>query len=159
MSSLLSCDTFLLQDVWQEWTEGWAGKEETADCPDSRGEEEKRRGEEKEGCKFNACEKNQPGCCLFSNCPVAVLQVDSKRGVEAVSGSSAGHEDSDLERKRREAEALLQSVGITPDVPHGKYTMQACLNLYRPPLLISHLSLYYLDVCLMDLQYLNKCHI
>uniref|UniRef100_A0A3Q2VNA9 Dynein, cytoplasmic 1, intermediate chain 2b n=1 Tax=Haplochromis burtoni TaxID=8153 RepID=A0A3Q2VNA9_HAPBU len=29
-----------------------------------------------------------------------------------------GHEDSDLERKRREAEALLQSVGITPDVPH-----------------------------------------
>lgn len=159
MSSLLSCDTFLLQDVWQEWTEGWAGKEETADCPDSRGEEEKRRGEEKEGCKFNACEKNQPGCCLFSNCPVAVLQVDSKRGVEAVSGSSAGHEDSDLERKRREAEALLQSVGITPDVPHGKHTMQACLNLYRPPLLISHLSLYYLDVCLMDLQYLNKCHI
>uniref|UniRef100_A0A8D3DTF9 Dynein cytoplasmic 1 intermediate chain 2 n=1 Tax=Scophthalmus maximus TaxID=52904 RepID=A0A8D3DTF9_SCOMX len=26
--------------------------------------------------------------------------------------------DSDLERKRREAEALLQSVGITPDIPH-----------------------------------------
>uniref|UniRef100_A0A668VE54 Uncharacterized protein n=1 Tax=Oreochromis aureus TaxID=47969 RepID=A0A668VE54_OREAU len=36
----------------------------------------------------------------------------------ATGGSSAGHEDSDLERKRREAEALLQSVGITPDVPH-----------------------------------------
>ncbi|KAK2822241.1 hypothetical protein Q5P01_022306 [Channa striata] len=39
---------------------------------------------------------------------------DSKRGMEA----GGGHEDSDLERKRREAEALLQSVGITPDVPH-----------------------------------------
>uniref|UniRef100_A0A672IU68 Cytoplasmic dynein 1 intermediate chain 2-like n=1 Tax=Salarias fasciatus TaxID=181472 RepID=A0A672IU68_SALFA len=33
-------------------------------------------------------------------------------------GGSSGHEDSDLERKRREAEALLQSVGITPDIPH-----------------------------------------
>ncbi|CAK6952383.1 Cytoplasmic dynein 1 intermediate chain 2 [Scomber scombrus] len=43
---------------------------------------------------------------------------DSKRGVEAGGGSSGGHEDSDLERKRREAEALLQSVGITPDMPH-----------------------------------------
>ncbi|XP_024129435.1 dynein, cytoplasmic 1, intermediate chain 2a isoform X2 [Oryzias melastigma] len=40
---------------------------------------------------------------------------DSKR---AEAGSSVGHEDSDLERKRREAEALLQSVGITPDIPH-----------------------------------------
>lgn len=34
-----------------------------------------------------------------------------------------GNEDSDLERKRREAEALLQSVGITPDIPHGKRTL------------------------------------
>ncbi|XP_067331529.1 dynein, cytoplasmic 1, intermediate chain 2a-like isoform X2 [Channa argus] len=39
---------------------------------------------------------------------------DSKRGMEV----GGGHEDSDLERKRREAEALLQSVGITPDVSH-----------------------------------------
>ncbi|XP_073347141.1 dynein, cytoplasmic 1, intermediate chain 2a-like isoform X2 [Pagrus major] len=43
---------------------------------------------------------------------------DSKRGADVGGGSSAGHEDSDLERKRREAEALLQSVGITPDIPH-----------------------------------------
>lgn len=50
------------------------------------------------------------------------LQVDSKRGGETGGGSSVGHEDSDLERKRREAEALLQSVGITPDIPHGKHT-------------------------------------
>ncbi|KAJ3595299.1 hypothetical protein NHX12_004603 [Muraenolepis orangiensis] len=34
---------------------------------------------------------------------------DAKRGSE---------DDSDLDRKRREAEALLQSVGITPDIPH-----------------------------------------
>ncbi|XP_038127078.1 dynein, cytoplasmic 1, intermediate chain 2a-like isoform X2 [Cyprinodon tularosa] len=40
---------------------------------------------------------------------------ESKRGAE---GGPVGSEDSDLERKRREAEALLQSVGITPDVPH-----------------------------------------
>ncbi|XP_051944427.1 dynein, cytoplasmic 1, intermediate chain 2a-like isoform X2 [Hippocampus zosterae] len=37
---------------------------------------------------------------------------DSKRAVEA------GGEDSDLEKKRKEAEALLQSVGITPDIQH-----------------------------------------
>uniref|UniRef100_A0A8D0DEY6 Dynein cytoplasmic 1 intermediate chain 2 n=1 Tax=Sander lucioperca TaxID=283035 RepID=A0A8D0DEY6_SANLU len=49
------------------------------------------------------------------------------RGTEA--GSSAGHEDSDLERKRREAEALLQSVGITPDIAHGKHTMPASVRL------------------------------
>uniref|UniRef100_A0AAQ6ANB4 Dynein, cytoplasmic 1, intermediate chain 2b n=1 Tax=Amphiprion ocellaris TaxID=80972 RepID=A0AAQ6ANB4_AMPOC len=42
---------------------------------------------------------------------------DSKRGGDA-GGSSVGHDDSDLERKRREAEALLQSVGITPDIAH-----------------------------------------
>uniref|UniRef100_H3BWS9 Dynein cytoplasmic 1 intermediate chain 2 n=1 Tax=Tetraodon nigroviridis TaxID=99883 RepID=H3BWS9_TETNG len=42
----------------------------------------------------------------------------SQRGVESGGASSAAHEDSDLERKRREAEALLQSVGITPDIPH-----------------------------------------
>uniref|UniRef100_A0AAV2JQ93 Uncharacterized protein n=2 Tax=Knipowitschia caucasica TaxID=637954 RepID=A0AAV2JQ93_KNICA len=39
--------------------------------------------------------------------------VDSKRASEG-----SGHEDSDLERKRREADALLQSVGITPDISH-----------------------------------------
>uniref|UniRef100_A0AAX7UGH8 Dynein, cytoplasmic 1, intermediate chain 2b n=1 Tax=Astatotilapia calliptera TaxID=8154 RepID=A0AAX7UGH8_ASTCA len=44
-----------------------------------------------------------------------------------------GHEDSDLERKRREAEALLQSVGITPDVPHGKRVLfvQICPCIYH----------------------------
>uniref|UniRef100_A0A4W6F3F1 Dynein cytoplasmic 1 intermediate chain 2 n=1 Tax=Lates calcarifer TaxID=8187 RepID=A0A4W6F3F1_LATCA len=41
--------------------------------------------------------------------------------------------DSDLERKRREAEALLQSVGITPDIPHGKHTPPACLYFYLSP--------------------------
>lgn len=29
-------------------------------------------------------------------------------------------DDSDLEKKRREADALLQSMGITPDTPAGK---------------------------------------
>lgn len=48
------------------------------------------------------------------------MLVTLKRGVESGGASSAGHEDSDLERKRREAEALLQSVGITPDISHGK---------------------------------------
>ncbi|XP_078119647.1 dynein, cytoplasmic 1, intermediate chain 2a-like isoform X3 [Sander vitreus] len=60
---------------------------------------------------------------------------DSKRGVEA--GSSAGHEDSDLERKRREAEALLQSVGITPDIAHAQplrvVTEDTCLFHYLVP--------------------------
>ncbi|XP_057714057.1 dynein, cytoplasmic 1, intermediate chain 2a-like isoform X6 [Corythoichthys intestinalis] len=37
---------------------------------------------------------------------------DSKRAVDV------GADDSDLEKKRKEAEALLQSVGITPDVQH-----------------------------------------
>uniref|UniRef100_A0A3Q4I0B6 Dynein, cytoplasmic 1, intermediate chain 2b n=1 Tax=Neolamprologus brichardi TaxID=32507 RepID=A0A3Q4I0B6_NEOBR len=48
-----------------------------------------------------------------------------------------GHEDSDLERKRREAEALLQSVGITPDVPHAQplrvVTEDTCLFHYLVP--------------------------
>ncbi|XP_032386939.1 cytoplasmic dynein 1 intermediate chain 2 isoform X3 [Etheostoma spectabile] len=60
---------------------------------------------------------------------------DSKRGAEA--GSSAGHEDSDLERKRREAEALLQSVGITPDIAHAQplrvVTEDTCLFHYLVP--------------------------
>ncbi|XP_015241545.1 PREDICTED: cytoplasmic dynein 1 intermediate chain 2-like isoform X5 [Cyprinodon variegatus] len=61
---------------------------------------------------------------------------ESKRGAE---GGPVGSEDSDLERKRREAEALLQSVGITPDVPHGKsqplrvVTEDTCLFHYLVP--------------------------
>ncbi|XP_069562155.1 cytoplasmic dynein 1 intermediate chain 2-like isoform X3 [Brachyistius frenatus] len=62
---------------------------------------------------------------------------DSKRGGEAGGGSSVGHEDSDLERKRREAEALLQSVGITPDIPHAQplrvVTEDTCLFHYLVP--------------------------
>ncbi|KAM8727818.1 dynein, cytoplasmic 1, intermediate chain 2a-like isoform 1-T1 [Acanthopagrus schlegelii] len=62
---------------------------------------------------------------------------DSKRGAESGGGSSAGHEDSDLERKRREAEALLQSVGITPDIPHAHplrvVTEDTCLFHYLVP--------------------------
>ncbi|XP_017277718.2 cytoplasmic dynein 1 intermediate chain 2-like isoform X3 [Kryptolebias marmoratus] len=60
---------------------------------------------------------------------------DSKRGAEG--GSSMGGEDSDLERKRREAEALLQSVGITPDIPHAQplrvVTEDTCLFHYLVP--------------------------
>ncbi|XP_034744798.1 cytoplasmic dynein 1 intermediate chain 2-like isoform X3 [Etheostoma cragini] len=60
---------------------------------------------------------------------------DSKRGAEA--GSSAGHEDSDLERKRREAEMMLQSVGITPDIAHAQplrvVTEDTCLFHYLVP--------------------------
>ncbi|KAF7222742.1 dynein, cytoplasmic 1, intermediate chain 2a isoform X1 [Nothobranchius furzeri] len=60
---------------------------------------------------------------------------DSKRGGEGV--SSVGGEDSDLERKRREAEALLQSVGITPDIPHAQplrvVTEDTCLFHYLVP--------------------------
>ncbi|XP_056452400.1 dynein, cytoplasmic 1, intermediate chain 2a isoform X3 [Gadus chalcogrammus] len=41
---------------------------------------------------------------------------DAKRGADGSGGPAA--EDSDLDRKRREAEALLQSVGITPDLAH-----------------------------------------
>nr|XP_057923689.1 cytoplasmic dynein 1 intermediate chain 2-like isoform X3 [Doryrhamphus excisus] len=60
---------------------------------------------------------------------------DSKRGVDA--GSALGHEDSDLERKRKEAEALLQSVGITPDITHAQplrvVTEDTCLFHYLVP--------------------------
>ncbi|KAM9789647.1 dynein, cytoplasmic 1, intermediate chain 2a-like isoform 4-T4 [Neosynchiropus ocellatus] len=62
---------------------------------------------------------------------------DSKRGVDVGGGTSAGHEDSDLERKRREAEALLQSVGITPDIQHAQplrvVTEDTCLFHYLVP--------------------------
>lgn len=44
-------------------------------------------------------------------------------------GSGSGHEDSDLERKRREAEALLQSVGITPDITHGNNIRSGCMHV------------------------------
>uniref|UniRef100_A0A672IWZ2 Cytoplasmic dynein 1 intermediate chain 2-like n=1 Tax=Salarias fasciatus TaxID=181472 RepID=A0A672IWZ2_SALFA len=53
---------------------------------------------------------------------IAQIREEKKRKEEEKkkkdAGGSSGHEDSDLERKRREAEALLQSVGITPDIPH-----------------------------------------
>uniref|UniRef100_A0AAQ5WXX1 Dynein, cytoplasmic 1, intermediate chain 2b n=1 Tax=Amphiprion ocellaris TaxID=80972 RepID=A0AAQ5WXX1_AMPOC len=52
-----------------------------------------------------------------------------KKDVRDAGGSSVGHDDSDLERKRREAEALLQSVGITPDIAHGKLTTAASVRL------------------------------
>ncbi|XP_077414376.1 cytoplasmic dynein 1 intermediate chain 2-like isoform X3 [Vanacampus margaritifer] len=58
---------------------------------------------------------------------------DSKRSVEA------GSEDSDLEKKRKEAEALLQSVGITPDIQHATaqplrvVTEDTCLFHYLVP--------------------------
>ncbi|MEQ2217314.1 hypothetical protein XENOCAPTIV_004850 [Xenoophorus captivus] len=59
---------------------------------------------------------------------------ESKRGAE---GGPVGSEDSDLERKRREAEALLQSVGITPDVAHAQplrvVTEDTCLFHYLVP--------------------------
>ncbi|KAM3865981.1 dynein, cytoplasmic 1, intermediate chain 2a-like [Diretmus argenteus] len=62
---------------------------------------------------------------------------DSKRGGESSSGGSTGHDDSDLERKRREAEALLQSVGINPDMPHAQplriITEDTCLFHYLVP--------------------------
>uniref|UniRef100_A0A7N5ZQK2 Dynein, cytoplasmic 1, intermediate chain 2b n=1 Tax=Anabas testudineus TaxID=64144 RepID=A0A7N5ZQK2_ANATE len=53
---------------------------------------------------------------------IAQIREEKKRKEEEKkkkdAGGGSGHEDSDLERKRREAEALLQSVGITPDIPH-----------------------------------------
>ncbi|XP_061776915.1 dynein, cytoplasmic 1, intermediate chain 2a-like isoform X2 [Nerophis ophidion] len=54
---------------------------------------------------------------------------DSKRAVD--------HEDSDLERKRKEAEAMLQSVGITSDITHAQplrvVTEDTCLFNYLVP--------------------------
>ncbi|XP_057714056.1 cytoplasmic dynein 1 intermediate chain 2-like isoform X5 [Corythoichthys intestinalis] len=56
---------------------------------------------------------------------------DSKRAVDV------GADDSDLEKKRKEAEALLQSVGITPDVQHAQplrvVTEDTCLFHYLVP--------------------------
>uniref|UniRef100_A0A7N9ALA8 Dynein cytoplasmic 1 intermediate chain 2 n=1 Tax=Mastacembelus armatus TaxID=205130 RepID=A0A7N9ALA8_9TELE len=53
---------------------------------------------------------------------IAQIREEKKRKEEEKkkkdAGGGSGHEDSDLERKRREAEVLLQSVGITPDISH-----------------------------------------
>ncbi|XP_030219418.1 cytoplasmic dynein 1 intermediate chain 2 isoform X5 [Gadus morhua] len=60
---------------------------------------------------------------------------DAKRGADGSGGPAA--EDSDLDRKRREAEALLQSVGITPDLAHAEplriITEDTCLFHYLVP--------------------------
>uniref|UniRef100_A0A8C4ZT39 Dynein cytoplasmic 1 intermediate chain 2 n=1 Tax=Gadus morhua TaxID=8049 RepID=A0A8C4ZT39_GADMO len=53
------------------------------------------------------------------------------RGADGSGGPAA--EDSDLDRKRREAEALLQSVGITPDLPLRIITEDTCLFHYLVP--------------------------
>lgn len=42
------------------------------------------------------------------------FQTDQKKDVLPV------QEESDLEKKRREAEALLQSMGLTPESPVGR---------------------------------------
>ncbi|XP_037132294.1 cytoplasmic dynein 1 intermediate chain 2-like isoform X3 [Syngnathus acus] len=61
---------------------------------------------------------------------------DSKRVVDS---AAAGAEDSDLEKKRKEAEALLQSVGIAPDIQHATaqplrvVTEDTCLFHYLVP--------------------------
>lgn len=39
-------------------------------------------------------------------------------------------DDSDLEKKRREADALLQSMGITPEAPVGMFYMTFCLIVH-----------------------------
>uniref|UniRef100_A0A668ANT7 Dynein cytoplasmic 1 intermediate chain 2 n=1 Tax=Myripristis murdjan TaxID=586833 RepID=A0A668ANT7_9TELE len=51
---------------------------------------------------------------------IAQIREEKKRKEEEKKKKDINHshEDTDLERKRREAEALLQSVGITPDIPH-----------------------------------------
>lgn len=67
----------------------------------------------------------------FSGDHLLTMLITLQRGVESGGASSAGNEDSDLERKRREAEALLQSVGITPDISHGKPAKQACSRFHR----------------------------
>ncbi|XP_061879865.1 dynein, cytoplasmic 1, intermediate chain 2a-like isoform X2 [Entelurus aequoreus] len=71
-------------------------------------EEKKRKEEEKKKKDVSGPRSNTPNK-RNSSCPCCV-QGDSKRGVD--------HEDSDLERKRKEAEAMLQSVGITSDITH-----------------------------------------
>lgn len=77
-------------------------------------------------------------CVVFTLC--CSLQGDSKRGGETGGGSAVGHEDSDLERKRREAEALLQSVGITPDIHHGTYIVPGYFCFFHSLPLVSVIS-------------------
>lgn len=48
----------------------------------------------------------------MSNC-ICSLQSETQQKAEAAP------EDSDLDRKRRETEALLQSIGISPEPPLG----------------------------------------
>ncbi|XP_034146041.1 cytoplasmic dynein 1 intermediate chain 2 isoform X4 [Esox lucius] len=61
---------------------------------------------------------------------------DSKRGGEG-GGPGAPEDSSDLEKKRREAEALLQSMGIAPDVSNAQplrvLTEDTCLFHYLVP--------------------------
>lgn len=53
--------------------------------------------------------------------------------------SASAPDDSDLEKKRREAEALLQSMGITPEAPVGKSAAPPGAVLqYSYPLLMTH---------------------
>ncbi|XP_070988932.1 cytoplasmic dynein 1 intermediate chain 2-like isoform X3 [Oncorhynchus clarkii lewisi] len=60
---------------------------------------------------------------------------DSKRGGEG--GAAGAPDSSDLEKKRREAEALLQSMGIAPDIttaqPLRVITEDTCLFHYLVP--------------------------
>uniref|UniRef100_A0A8C4GR49 Dynein cytoplasmic 1 intermediate chain 2 n=1 Tax=Dicentrarchus labrax TaxID=13489 RepID=A0A8C4GR49_DICLA len=71
---------------------------------------------------------------------IAQIREEKKRKEEEKKKKDAGggsSEDSDLERKRREAEALLQSVGITPDIHHAQplrvVTEDTCLFHYLVP--------------------------
>ncbi|XP_061879864.1 dynein, cytoplasmic 1, intermediate chain 2a-like isoform X1 [Entelurus aequoreus] len=90
-------------------------------------EEKKRKEEEKKKKDVSGPRSNTPNK-RNSSCPCCV-QGDSKRGVD--------HEDSDLERKRKEAEAMLQSVGITSDITHAQplrvVTEDTCLFHYLVP--------------------------
>uniref|UniRef100_A0A7N9AT13 Dynein cytoplasmic 1 intermediate chain 2 n=1 Tax=Mastacembelus armatus TaxID=205130 RepID=A0A7N9AT13_9TELE len=74
---------------------------------------------------------------------IAQIREEKKRKEEEKkkkdAGGGSGHEDSDLERKRREAEVLLQSVGITPDISHVLLSIVSlCMGL---------LPLLFVSVC------------
>uniref|UniRef100_A0A8C6PZ24 Dynein, cytoplasmic 1, intermediate chain 2b n=1 Tax=Nothobranchius furzeri TaxID=105023 RepID=A0A8C6PZ24_NOTFU len=68
---------------------------------------------------------------------IAQIREEKKRKEEEKKKKDVSQTDSDLERKRREAEALLQSVGITPDIPHAQplrvVTEDTCLFHYLVP--------------------------
>lgn len=53
------------------------------------------------------------GCVGICMCVCVLLQSETQQKAEAAP------EDSDLDRKRRETEALLQSIGISPEPPLG----------------------------------------